>query len=432
MSELKVLYAFSYRNGNTVIVKYIKDKMDCEMSVAGMPAGKIDVVGTKQQIEDKLDAESYDVLIVKEQLGEDKISSGSIKGWSQRYPNLKVFLCVDNDKKGGEKLLKLLSNPPYYYNALYNNDLTGENIVKLISSPRSKEEAILYYGLEKRMEEEKAKEESNAAPVVVEEKVEETVVETVVEVPTPEEPVKEEVEEEQVEVVPAPVVAAPEVTAQELDELSAEFAGMEFEKMLDEVLEGGEEPETEMPVEAGAPENAKCDFDVMFSGTDLFGDSSNVQEVVVEEFVDEEDKQDVIEIESVDDELPPVVEAEGYFEEPEKLTTMKDIFKTALEDVLPEEGRVLKVFDYNTMLVELTPAPYFTSGKSLEDYKMLFVVKGTKGGFVGGKYKVGVKSFEGYAGSLLGKQTVIVEVPEYDLIANQLNGAECSIICIEQ
>ena len=49
-----------------------------------------------------------------------------------------------------------------------------------------------------------------------------------------------------------------------------------------------------------------------------------------------------------------------------------------------------------------------------------------------GKYRVGVKSFEGYAGSLLGPNTVIVEVPAYDLIENKLEGAECSIICISQ
>jgi len=68
----------------------------------------------------------------------------------------------------------------------------------------------------------------------------------------------------------------------------------------------------------------------------------------------------------------------------------------------------------------------------LEDYRLLFVVKGTKGSFVNGKYKVGVKSFEGYAGSLLGRQTVIVEIPEYDLIENKVEGADCSIVCIAQ
>lgn len=433
MSDLKVLYALTYKDENTVIVNYIKKKMETEMVAARLSLAKIEMVGTKQQIEDMLDAEHFDVLIVKEQLGDDKISSGSIKGWSQRYPNLKVFLSVGNDKKGGEKLLKLLSNPPYYYNALYNNDLTGDNIAKLLASPRTKEEAICYYGLEKRMEEEKAKEEASAAAVIKEEvKAEEKVVEPqVVEVPVKEEPV---------EVVAAPVQTEPEVTAQELEDMVSGFDDMEMEKMLDEVLqERNEEPVFTKPEEKEEPETIGFNFDTMFSEKDLFGSSVKEPEMVVEELLEEEEIQEIVEEVSVTEdalieevEKPVFEECKKQTEEPKVIKGLEDVFVTKTEDVLPENGKVLKVFDHNTMLMELSPAPCFVSGKSMEDYKMFFVVKGTRGGFVGGKYKVGVKSFEGYAGSLLGKQTVIVEVPEYDLVANNLNDAECSIICIEQ
>ena len=117
---------------------------------------------------------------------------------------------------------------------------------------------------------------------------------------------------------------------------------------------------------------------------------------------------------------------------------MKDLYKWELSftkepiEMLPESGKVLRVLDHNTMLLEMSQSPVLTQGKTLEDYKFLFVVKGTKGGFVDGKYRVGVKSFEGYAGSLLGSNTMIVEVPAYDLIENKLEGTECSIICISQ
>ena len=99
---------------------------------------------------------------------------------------------------------------------------------------------------------------------------------------------------------------------------------------------------------------------------------------------------------------------------------------------LPEDGYVLKVIDQNTMLLELDSTPTLPAGERMEDYKMLFIVKGTKGSYVDGQYRVGVKSFEGYPAQLLGKQTVIVEVPEYDLAKEKIEKAGVSIICIKQ
>ena len=93
---------------------------------------------------------------------------------------------------------------------------------------------------------------------------------------------------------------------------------------------------------------------------------------------------------------------------------------------------MLKVLDSNTMLMELSTESGFLSEKSMEDYKMFFVIRGTRGTFVDGKYKVGVKSFEGYAGRLIDKRMVLVETPGYDLIENRLENEECSIICIAQ
>lgn len=414
MSDLKVLYAFSFKDANAVIVNFLKNKMMTELTAAGMPVDRIEMVRTKQQVEDLLDKEEFHLLIVKEQLGEDKISSGSIKGWSQRYPKLQVILCVGNDKKGGEKLNRLLNTAPFYYNALYENDLTGANVAKLLVCSRSKEEAACYYGLEQRVEE---AEEKKQPPLENEKYTESS-----------EEASKQDNEmEDGLETGSASVTKEAKISAEELEAAISGFDAMDAER-FGEVHSAEEKSVSDGKADVGKEEpEFKFDYEDMFSGKDLFGDLYKEKELVVEEEI-LTDGEDVV----VVDVTPEDTNKTSPTEDEKMDRELEEVFTNDSLDILPEHGKVLKVFDNNTMLMELSPVPAFFNGKILEDYKMFFVIKGTKGRFVDGKYKVGVKSFDGYAGTLLGKQSVIVETPEYDLLEHKLEGAECNIIWMKQ
>ena len=396
MNDLKILYAFGFKDEHAMIVGYLKTKMVTELSAASLSVSRIEAVRTKQEIEDMMNEDDFNLLIVKEQLDEDKISSGAIKSWTQRYPELKVILCVGNDKRGGEKLNRLLRTAPFYYDALYENDLTGSNVAKLLACSRSKEEAIHYYGLEERIEAEEEKQK----PIIVDEGK------------------------------AAPPVAGREVSPQELEDVISGFDAVEIEKT------GKENSKEDLSQERSACEEKRevaeetskfiFDYSEMFSRNDLFGDSYMKKDLrEEEEIMAAVEDAVVVDVKSADS--PNAVQ-----EERKMHNRREDTFLNKPVDVFPEMGRVLKVLDSNTMLMELSTEPEFLSDKNMEDYKMFFVIRGTRGNFVDGKYKVGVKSFEGYAGRLIDNRMVLVETPGYDLIDNKLENEECSIICIEQ
>ena len=166
MDGINVLYAFQYTTNISPLVGYLKNKLKKELLENGFAIGLFDTVNNKGALEELLESGKYNVLVCAEQLGEEKISSGSLKAWSQKFPDVKVILGVGKDKKGGEKLVRLINNAPFYYNAVYESDLTGEVVASLIKTGRTKEEAIVYYGLEKRLGEEK---EVPIEPAVVKE-----------------------------------------------------------------------------------------------------------------------------------------------------------------------------------------------------------------------------------------------------------------------
>ena len=423
MKEVNVLYAFTYKDQNTAIVSYIKKKMETELSSAGVTVLSIETVKSKDQIEEKLDTGKYNVLICKEQLGEEKISSGSLKVWGNRYPEVAVILNVSNDKKGGEKLVKFLSSTPSYYNVLYDNDLTGENVAKLLNYPRTKEEAIVYYGLENRLTE-----QPKASGTVMEVK---SIPVTAME--REEEGNKENFPEEEV---------IEEITKEEFDKVVSGFEAVDFDE---KVFGNGakEKPEIlDADTNTLEDENGKeVDFATMFDGKDLFEEVEKEHETNIK--VMNEDRKKEVQKHGdnpVEDKETPTPMKAKKVGEKSSTANQNDIGDNDMDFTVrqmdgitfPDTANVLKVFDQNTMLVKLLCAPVLPKDKTMEDYKLLFVVKGTRGGFVNGKYRVGVKSFEGYPGKPIGKQTVIVEVPEYDLIENALEGAYCSLIFLEQ
>lgn len=409
MKDLRIVYAFGYADEYATVVSFLKSKMLAELTAIGKTVSRLETVPTKREVEALLDSGDFNLLIVREELRDERISNGSLKSWSQKYPDLPVILYVHNDKKGGEKLKRLLNTAPFYYNVLYENDLTGSNVMKLLENPRTKEEAICYYGLEQKMEQE---EENLSLEAAREESL------------LVEEPEKTEALPEAEDTAGDAVKPSEEDSLlEDLEEAISDFDVLEPDVLEGEACDGKDAAEKE---EEQEKTEITFDYGEMFSGNELFGNAYP------------EGTEDLEETSLLKDEEIVAIEdaPKACMSEPEegKMEMKEQEYLTVVENAgrLPESGKVLRVLDHNTMLMELSQPPVCDTGKTLEDYRLLFVVKGTKGSFVNGKYKVGVKSFEGYAGSLLGRQTVIVEIPEYDLIENKVEGADCSIVCIAQ
>lgn len=409
MKDLRIVYAFGYADEYATVVSFLKSKMLAELTAIGKTVSRLETVPTKREVEVLLDSGDFNLLIVREELRDERISNGSLKSWSQKYPDLPVILYVHNDKKGGEKLKRLLNTAPFYYNVLYENDLTGSNVMKLLENPRTKEEAICYYGLEQKMEQE---EENLSLEAAREESL------------LVEEPEKTEALTEAENTAGDAVNPSEEDSLlEDLEEAISDFDVLEPDVSECEACDGKDAAEKE---EEQEKTEITFDYGEMFSGNELFGNAYT-------EGTEELEETSLLK----DEEIVAIEDApKACISEPEegKMEMKEQEYLTVVENAgrLPESGKVLRVLDHNTMLMELSQPPVCEAGKTLEDYRLLFVVKGTKGSFVNGKYKVGVKSFEGYAGSLLGRQTVIVEIPEYDLIENKVEGADCSIVCIAQ
>lgn len=412
MKDLRIVYAFGYADEYATVVSFLKSKMLAELTAIGKTVSRLETVPTKREVEALLDSGDFNLLIVREELRDERISNGSLKSWSQKYPDLPVILYVHNDKKGGEKLKRLLNTAPFYYNVLYENDLTGSNVMKLLENPRTKEEAICYYGLEQKMEQE---EENLSLEAAREESL------------LVEEPEKTEALTEAENTAGDAVNPSEEDSLlEDLEEAISDFDVLEPDVSECEACAGKVASEKEEGDEKAEEHKVTFDYEEMFSGNELFGNAYT------------EGTEDLEETSLLKDEEIVAIEdaPKACMSEPEEgeMEMKEQEYLTVVENAgrLPESGKVLRVLDHNTMLMELSQPPVCDAGKTLEDYRLLFVVKGTKGSFVNGKYKVGVKSFEGYAGSLLGRQTVIVEIPEYDLIENKVEGADCSIVCIAQ
>lgn len=408
MNDFRIIYAFGYATNTASVVSFLRNKMLTEFRAIGRNVSKIEIVPTKSQVEALIETGEYNLLIVREDLNDERIGNGALKSWAQRYPDLPVILYVRGEKKGGEKLKRLVSSAPFYYNVLYENDLTGENVVKILTTPRTKEEAIMYYGLAGRMEPKEAKE------VLSEVKEDAALSEESIEIPN-KEAEADSIEEKKPEV---------DIVMEDFDEMISEFDSLEFEVVLPEEADVTE-PEKKKEVEVTKESEEATDYEELFSSNELFGFSKKEEEKVMEAVLMVPEDKNV--------EEKVLNNEDKSMEEHIKIIEVNTPFcETECSNVLPESGRVLRVLDHHMMLLELHKEFALEPGRFLEDYKMLFIVKGTKGSFVNGKYKVGVKSFEGYAGSLLGKQMLIVEVPEYDLFEQKLEGSECSIICTVQ
>lgn len=112
-----------------------------------LQVGRLDFVDSKEDIEQRINGASYDVLLCTERIRGVNIGNGSIKQWKKKNHLLDIILFIDAAKKGGEKVRSLHSDG--YYNAIYSTDLQKRShlIIDLILASRTVDEAAEYYGL---------------------------------------------------------------------------------------------------------------------------------------------------------------------------------------------------------------------------------------------------------------------------------------------
>ncbi|MBO8160666.1 MAG: hypothetical protein H0Z24_03435 [Thermosipho sp. (in: Bacteria)] len=93
-----------------------------------------------------LDKKKYDVLILREDLeGSKQISISYLDEITDKFPNLRVILLVQNENQKTDYIKRLFSIG--IYDVLFAEDASLTNVVELIKKGRTKIEAKIYYDL---------------------------------------------------------------------------------------------------------------------------------------------------------------------------------------------------------------------------------------------------------------------------------------------
>ena len=108
--------------------------------------GVIDYVYSKAEFESSLATRAYNYGIIMEKIGNESVGQGAIRKWMKEYPDTRVFLLMDNGKKGSAKANGLFERD--YFDGLFLVDLGRKATATLIKRPRTKEEAYIYYNIE--------------------------------------------------------------------------------------------------------------------------------------------------------------------------------------------------------------------------------------------------------------------------------------------
>lgn len=106
--------------------------------------GHIRFIDSMELLENSI--KESDVLLCYEMFNNTSIGAGQVISFKEKNPNLAIILIVDDKKKGNAKLKKMYDKG--VYDALFIKDFDKMNLKNLIVSPRNKEDALVYYGLE--------------------------------------------------------------------------------------------------------------------------------------------------------------------------------------------------------------------------------------------------------------------------------------------
>lgn len=112
----------------------------------GFYVEQIDYAVSKEQVDEYLNREKYDVLVCFEKLQNTSVGQGTVRVWMKDYPALKIILVVDNSRKSTGKMKGLYDRG--YYDALYFQDFNPKELIQIVQHSRTKEKAWECYGLD--------------------------------------------------------------------------------------------------------------------------------------------------------------------------------------------------------------------------------------------------------------------------------------------
>ena len=98
---------------------------------------------------------TYDILVINENLETAPIDAEIIDKITDTYPNLRIIMAINNSHMEDAFTSQLYSIG--VYDCLYSNEFNVENLIKLIRNGRNKKEAKEYYNIDDGVEELKSK-----------------------------------------------------------------------------------------------------------------------------------------------------------------------------------------------------------------------------------------------------------------------------------
>ncbi len=432
MRALNFLFAVDGKMADERLLQNLRDKLVKEINATmRIEAGRFDFVFNKNNLGEKIASGIYDVVLCSEIIGEENIGAGSIRKWREEMPQVQVILLVGAERKGGPKLKQLITRLGYT-NVLYRQELNGANVVALVEDGRTLEQAVAYYGVE---DAEEVKEMVDVPSASMAAGMEEAVTEEGMEIPA-----EGSEETEPAEGVEVPVGTIIEEFVPEEDVLEdainaySDFSAFEEEKeeesadnsaQVNEVAEdsGFDFKQAENSYDADAPEEEPIGFS--------FFNEEKTADVAKEVWKQEKEEFEAEFIEETDSCQTEVYTAEeNSAVEAEEIKVGGLMAGTVKEQIIVTKGYVSKVIDYDSILLEFISEEDI-AGVDLQEYRFLVRIKsGRRGGFENGRYKSANISLEAYAEYMVGRQTVMLAVADFNCEINRgiVECKECDVV----
>lgn len=400
------LGAFIEKDGHD-ITRRLYDTMKAELLKAGMTMGRFDFYTNKAQVTEAIRGNQYDIVICQENLNGDSIGAGSVKGWKQINQRVRVILIINKNKKGGRKLESLYKDADYY-DAVYDQDISGILLKSLIESPRLKEKAYEYYGLTGTVD------EPQTAPVTEISSEKEDNYGRAIQ----NQPVHSDVDEMvTVDTVTSADEAEPKPengkkTGTEKVSQDSIYGDEEFEKVLDSM---------EHLISDGIVKDEKSDdFTEMVDSEEQPGEEENL-------FEGDSLFKNTVKNRPTTGEWQEF--EENSYAYGEEKTTM--VIPASGSKVIPSfiKGTIQAVMDEQLIMVGFSTP--INTGNDMEDKSVTLLVQiAPKGHIENGRYKASHMAIKSYVNCMLDENTVVLEVPDQSMTAieNMIVGKDCNVI----
>jgi len=117
--------------------------------------GLVSTTYSREEFNAAIAGGEYQVGFVLEKFENDAIGQGAIKAWRRMNPSVRIILLMDNSRICTSKTMGLYEIE--YFDGLFLKDFNLSSMVKLLEVGRKKEEAFLYYQLDKYVDYKKEK-----------------------------------------------------------------------------------------------------------------------------------------------------------------------------------------------------------------------------------------------------------------------------------